>query len=194
MGSKLSLRRVFASPTLEGLWGIAPVRASEDWKCGAAALVTVMRYLKRTANESQVVDEVGMTKAGCTPEAIITYLHKKSFRVMGTHETPFHLIIQRIRRRLPYLLMWMDKPGQWLVGVGADLTERVGVFADPTDPDLFVARPLDDFEEDWNKTRRVCISITPFKHLNIHCKRSVYNRLVLWKTPAQIPKSARNPL
>jgi ABC-type bacteriocin/lantibiotic exporter with double-glycine peptidase domain len=163
----IDLRWTFSSPTLEGLWGLKPVLAEEDWMCGAAALTAVLNHIPIHVNQSQVASGTDTAKPMGTPwKGILKYAGGKRLRATATKETPDIAIKGLVRERRYVLIDWGDKPGHWVLACGWEGTTGVIVFMDPCRrPSPFFGMKWDDFCTFWNqqnrKITRIAIALHP---------------------------------
>jgi hypothetical protein len=111
-----------------------------EYTCGPAAVLTLLRFNNRNADEMQLAKEMNTSSTcGTTPENMANWLMGNGFTVSWGENGTLDLIRENLSRKIPTLIEWSDWGGHWVVAVGYDtrntdpLSDDVIIFADPYD-------------------------------------------------------------
>lgn len=150
--SDVDVQQVFASPDLVGLYGFKPIAQQLDYTCGAAAVVSVLRYMGMQSNESQAAESMGTNPVvGTKPEDMIRYLRKRGLCARAYTGVPFDALIQRVTEGKITLVDWNDWGGHWVVVTGWSVKHDAIVLADPAKPrSHFSVHSRKQFIEHWH--------------------------------------------
>jgi hypothetical protein len=160
--SDVDVLKVFASPDLVGLYGFKPIAQQRDYTCGAAAVVSVLRYMGMQSNETQASEAMGTNPVvGTRPEDMIRYLRKRELCARAYTGVPFDALVQRITEGKITLVDWNDWGGHWVVVTGWSAKYDAIVLADPAKPrSHFSVHSRKQFIEHWH-----CPPFEPGAHL-----------------------------
>lgn len=148
----VDLRPVFLSKYLEGLHGLKPVLAKDDYMCGPAALATIVGYFRDPVTAATVADRTKTSRQlGAPWQEMMKYVGSNKLRVTITNETPAHIIKGGVREKHAMLLDWADWPGHWVLVCGWDAVLDTLVLMDPCKkPSPFVGMRWKDFCTHWD--------------------------------------------
>ncbi len=165
--SDVDVRDVFASKHL----GFRPIAQQREYSCGAAAVVSVMRYFGHQANEAQTIESMGTNPViGTKAQDMIAYFRKRDMRASAYTETPFEVLVERVCAQKVTLVDWNDWGGHWVVVTGWEPRMQVIVLADPARPrSHFAAHSKAQFIEHWHcppfeegaKLRQLALLVNP---------------------------------
>ncbi len=150
--SDVDVLEVFDSPHLAGLNGFRPIAQQREYSCGAAAAVSVLRYLGFQANEPQAIESMGTNAAiGTKAEDMVAYFRKRGLCARAYTETPFDVLVERVTSGRVTLVDWNDWGGHWVVVAGWEPHMQAIVLADPARPrSHFAAHSKRQFMEHWH--------------------------------------------
>ena len=111
-----------------------------EYSCGPSAVVTLLGYYGRTADEMQIAAEMGTsTTCGTNPAQMADWLSTNGF-VASWHENgSLEMLQAELAQQTPVLVEWSDWGGHWVLVVGYDTrgtsqtSDDVIIFADPYD-------------------------------------------------------------
>ncbi len=179
----ITLREVFASPDLQGLFGLKPIRRTLPNACGACCVATALQHIGQPVTERNCVEAMGTNGGeGTTPEAMVRYVSDKLLQCNGYTKFPLDLLIERAQKGKLTLIRW-NTPDLWNVVAGYDpVLLQVVTF----DPEVgFKTHDLSAFTDRWRASQRLVIMIDPPRpeHLIKRPKREVRvrpYRKMLW--------------
>ncbi len=126
----------------EGLT-LLPLRAYQQttsYTCGPAALITLLRYYQRDADEMETAKGANCTPdKGTTPQNMVAWLERQGFDVTWGEHGSLDLLRANLAKGIPTIVEWIDWGGHWVVVVGYDTKgnestrDDVIYFADPAD-------------------------------------------------------------
>jgi hypothetical protein len=156
-----SLRDVFNSPDLQGIFGLEVVRQTLPNAGGCAALATVLRHFGMYASEHMLAESlVPNTAVGVGPEQLIEVCCKKGLLAAGFKGYPALHIIDRARAGQFTLLKRQDRADHWVIPAGIEPIMEQMILADPgREGSSFSCMRVADFIELWDKQTDVVIAI-----------------------------------
>lgn len=111
-----------------------------DYTCGPSAVVSLLRFYGRTADEMTIAAEMGSnTTQGTNPEQMATWLNNNGFTAMWQENGNLDTLRNNLNRKVPTLVEWSDWGGHWVLVTGYDtrnttaIEDDVIIFADPYD-------------------------------------------------------------
>ncbi len=153
----ITLRQVFASQDLQGVFGIKPVRRTLPNACGACCVATALQHLGQPVTERNCVDAMGTNGGiGTTPEAMIRYVSDKLLQCHGYTKFPLALVLERVQKGKLTLIRW-NTPDLWNVVVGYEPVLCQVVTFDPEAG--FKTHDLSAFTDRWAASARLAIII-----------------------------------
>lgn len=153
----VTLRQVFQSPDLQGIFGLKPVRKTLPNARGACCVATALNQLGMPVTEQNCVDTMGTTEAsGTTPEAMIRYISDKLLRCYGYTKFPVEYVVERAQKGKLTLIRWTG-PDVWNVVVGYEPLLQQVVTLCPEHG--FATTDLDVFTKRWQASQRLAIMI-----------------------------------
>ncbi|HQO49590.1 MAG TPA: C39 family peptidase [Bacteroidales bacterium] len=111
-----------------------------DYSCGPSAVVTLLGYYGRTADEMQIASEMGTsTSCGTNPQQMADWLSVNGFEASWHENGTLEMLRASLEDKAPVLVEWSDWGGHWVLVVGYDtrntetMADDVIIFADPYD-------------------------------------------------------------
>ncbi len=155
----ITLRQVFESKHLRGLFGIKPLQQTLPNACGACSIATALRYLGTPVTEQNCVDAMGTATAiGTDPIAMIRYARGKGFYSYGYTKYPLELLIGRAEAGKITLVRWADRVDHWHLVTGTDPVLGQIVLLDPSRGG-FLLMSMTEFEQRWAASPRLMLAI-----------------------------------
>ncbi len=155
----ITLRQVFESRDLQGLFGIKPVRRTLPNACGACCVATALQHIGQPLSERNCVDAMGTNGGvGTTPEAMVRYISAKLLHCYGWTKYPLDLVIDRVQKGKLTLIRW-NTPDIWNLVVGYEpLLQQMVTLSPDTG---FKTEDMSVFAERWRASKRLVILIDP---------------------------------
>lgn len=155
------LRDVLASPDLQGLFGVKPVRQTLPNARGICCLVTALRYMGMHVHEQMLVDVIGTNAVtGFEIPTVIRYLSSKKLVATAWTDYPLDLLLGRTRAKKLTLMREASQSDQWCLPVGVEPFQRAIVCINPArEQGTVFSRPLDEFSRSWQESERCVILI-----------------------------------
>ena len=122
------------------LLDIESYQQTEEYTCGPAAALTLLRYYGLNGDEMSIASEMGTsTTHGTTPEQMATWLNNNGFASTWHENGTLEMLRQNLGNQKPTLIEWSDWGGHWVLVIGYDtrnteaISDDVIIFADPYD-------------------------------------------------------------
>jgi Papain-like cysteine protease AvrRpt2 len=169
---------------------------TEDYTCGPAAVMSLMRFYSLLADdqmnkktELQIAQEMGTSKKnGSSPQKMSHWLKTHGFEVKTGVNGTLPMLRQNLSKGIPTLVEWIDWGGHWVIVTGYIVAEKSShekdtiIFADPNarydnqntqqglttfNPDRFEAMWFDaQFIKPGHLVKGVYIIALPKKQIN----------------------------
>ncbi len=113
------------------------------YTCGPAALITLLHFYGRDADEMQTATEAGCTpEKGTDPPSMVKWLETHGFDVTWGEHGSLEMLRDNLAKGIPTLVEWIDWGGHWVVVVGYDTMETES----PRDDVIYFADPADSID------------------------------------------------
>ncbi len=154
----VTLRQVFESPYLRGLYGIKPIRQTRPNACGACCVATALRYFGQQVTEQNCVDALGANDViGTAPLAMVKYGSSKGLYTYGYTMFPLDRLLGRVDEEKVSLVRWPDRADCWNLLVGIEPHLEQVIIADPSSPHVFALIARETFERRWAASERLAV-------------------------------------
>jgi ABC-type bacteriocin/lantibiotic exporter with double-glycine peptidase domain len=196
----VTLRDVFNSPYLTGLFALKPIPQTQPHCCGAACIATILTYYGMAAHERMVADAAGTNQAeGTPPKDMLRYLASRKMLATAWTKYPLDKVLGRLQTGATTMVHWDDHGDHWLIPCGLEPEMGMVVLADPArmyPPNLgrkscFWMISVADFSDQYQASGRMVLVIDrPHDYItaNNQLKRTVFR---MWDYEDQQTRSRR---
>lgn len=122
------------------LLDVESFQQTTEYTCGPAAVVSLLGFYGRTADEMSIAQEMGTSSTvGTNPEQMTVWLSTNGFDASWHEYGELDTLTNRLKRNIPTLVEWSDWGGHWVLVIGydtrqtEDIMDDVIIFADPYD-------------------------------------------------------------
>ena len=107
---------------------IAAYQQTEDFTCGAATVMSLLRYYNRLTDqemnrqtEIRIAAEMKTNKIkGASPDQITRWLKAHGFKVISGEHGSIKMLKNNLKRGIPTIVCWSDWGGHWVLVTGYD--------------------------------------------------------------------------
>lgn len=111
-----------------------------EYTCGPAAVLTLLQYFGKTADELAIAEGMGTNPVhGTSPEQMAEWLSQNGFKAAWQEHGSLEILRENLSKGKPTLVEWSDWGGHWVLVIGYDTRgttnkqDDVIYFADPYD-------------------------------------------------------------
>jgi len=122
------------------LLDVESFQQTTEYTCGPAAVVSLLGFYGRIAEEMSIAQEMGTSSTvGTNPEQLTVWLSSNGFDASWHEYGELDTLTNRLKRNIPTLVEWSDWGGHWVLVIGydtrqtEDIMDDVIIFADPYD-------------------------------------------------------------